>query len=427
VAVPTKQKCISKKDVDKLHLVEAVECTAMQTKDFTQKLPKPVVIEAFVNGRSVKTLLDGGSLANFMSMTLADQLGVKEEALAKPLPLQLAVHRLRSKINFSLTDDFQYQDIAGARCFDIVNLDGYNLILGTLLIFQHKVLLGLNPTRVLIRVEKPEQIEGKLVATILSVAAEVFEDELEKVRSDLKREAWDLCLDTEKAKLPPMRTVNHAIHLIDENKVSSWRPSCCPKALRPVWQEKKNAYLANGHWVISTGSNGSPMLILSKLPKLDGKACICTVVDKCEQNTNTWKLTAPLPDIDAILRNVVRHPYRSLIDGKDTYEQIRVIPEHVNHTLFTTPDGMMESLTLQQGDCNGPSTYQTLMNHLFAPYIGVFMDVYLDDIVIYSDTIEDYVEHIQIVFDVLWHEKLYLSADKMDFFAERLHISQSCN
>jgi len=69
-----------------------------------------------------------------------------------------------------------------------------------------------------------------------------------------------------------------------------------------------------------------------------------------------------------------------------------VIPEHVNCTLFTTPDGTMESLTLQQGDCNGPSTYQTLMNHLFAPYIGVFMDVYLDDIVIYSDTIEDHVK-----------------------------------
>ena len=105
-----------------------------------------------------------------------------------------------------------------------------------------------------------------------------------------------------------------------------------------------------------------------------------TVVDKQQQNANTHKLAAPLPDIEDILRNVVKHKYRSIIDGKDAYEQIRVIPEHVPRTLFTTPDGTMVSLVLQQGDVNGPTTYQTVMNHIFAPYIGVFMDVYLDDI-----------------------------------------------
>lgn len=54
----------------------------------------------------------------------------------------------------------------------------------------------------------------------------------------------------------------------------------------------------------------------------------------------------------------------------------------------------MESLTLQQGDCNGPATYQTLMNHIFTSYLGIFMDVYLDDIVIYSDSIQEHVNHI---------------------------------
>lgn len=44
-------------------------------------------------------------------------------------------------------------------------------------------------------------------------------------------------------------------------------------------------------------------------------------------------------DIEAILRNVTRHRYRSLIDGVDAFEQIRIIPEHVSRTAFTTPDG----------------------------------------------------------------------------------------
>jgi hypothetical protein len=98
------------------------------------------------------------------------------------------------------------------------------------------------------------------------------------------------------------------------------------------------------------------------------------------------------------------------------------VEEHVPRTLFNTPDGTMESLVLQQGDCNGPVTYQSLMNYIFAQYIGVFMDVYLDDIIIYSDTVEEHVKHVRLVFDVLRWEKLYLGADKMQFFERVLKI-----
>jgi hypothetical protein len=138
----------------------------------------------------------------------------------------------------------------------------------------------------------------------------------------LKAEASDLCPDTDKSELPPLRAINHTIPLIDENKIYSWRPSKCPDALKDAWRAKKQAYLANGRWRIASGTNASPMLILMKPPKADGKVRIRTVVDKREQNRNTKKLTTPLPDIEAILRSVVHHKYRSLIDGKDAYEQI---------------------------------------------------------------------------------------------------------
>ena len=104
------------------------------------------------------------------------------------------------------------------------------------------------------------------------------------------------------------------------------------------------------------------------------------VFDLRERNANTVKLTSPLPDMEGILRRVAKKAYRSALDGKDAYECIRVEPDHVPRTAMTTPDGNMVSLVLQQGDCNAVATYQTLMNHLFSPYIGVWMDVYLDDI-----------------------------------------------
>lgn len=116
------------------------------------------------------------------------------------------------------------------------------------------------------------------------------------------------------------------------------------------------------------------------------------------------------------------HPYRSLIDGKDAYERIRVVPEHVERTAFMTPNGTMVSHVMQQGDCNAGATYQNLMNHIFAEFIGKFMFVYLDDILIFSDTVEEHMRRVKIVFDVLRREKLYLSPNKMQLFAERLSI-----
>ena len=126
-------------------------------------------------------------------------------------------------------------------------------------------------------------------------------------------------------------------------------------------------------------------------------------------NKNTCKLASPLPDIETILRNVVTHPYHTLLDGKDTYEQIWVTPEDVPKTLFTIPDGTMVSHVMQIGDCNAGAMYQLLINHIFASYIGVFMDVYLDDIVIYSDTAEEHMKHIKMVIDTLHTNKFYLS------------------
>jgi hypothetical protein len=72
---------------------------------------------------------------------------------------------------------------------------------------------------------------------------------------------------------------------------------------------------------------------------------------------------------------------KSLIDGKDAHKQIHVVKEHIPQILFNTTDGTIESLVLQIGNCNGGATYQSLMNHNFGAYFGVFMEVYLDDII----------------------------------------------
>ncbi len=113
--------------------------------------------------------------------------------------------------------------------------------------------------------------------------------------------------------------------------------------------------------------------------------------------------------------------YFSLTDSSDAYEQVRVKPAHVERTAILTPDGNMLSLVMQR-DCNAPTTFQTIMNHIFSSYIGRFMDVYLDDIIIYSNTLEEHMKHIKLIIDIFRKEKFYLGESKVHFLAKELKV-----
>lgn len=141
----------------------------------------------------------------------------------------------------------------------------------------------------------------------------------------------------------------------------------------------------------------------TKLPELR------TVIDLCEHNKNTQKLTSPLPDKEGMLKHTASRPFHTALDLKNAYQQIRIIPEHVERSAVMTPDGNMVNQVVQIGDCNAPVTYQALMYYLFSAYVGCFMDIYLDDIVIYSSTLDKHIAHVKLVLDILYKEKLYLS------------------
>ena len=305
----------------------------------------------------------------------------------------------------------------------MINLQNYDLILGTPFLYQHQVLVGLNSPRVILGSRMPLVMKGPQVSVLESRATEVYEENLQKVRDQLMEEARPLCSQAGATALPPFRAINHSIPLIDGTKIYPWRPSRCPEALRPLWVEKKNTYLKSGCWEMSAARNTCLMLLL---PKPGNPPRLRVVVDLRERNKNTRKLSSPMPDMDGILRRVAGKKYRSIIDGQDAYEQIRIIPEHVPRTAVTTPDGNMVSLVVQQGDCNAPATHQVLMNYLFSEYIGVFMDVYLGDIIIYSDTLEEHVEHVKkILASILKREKLYLSEKKLKFLCNEGKSTES--
>ena len=127
--------------------------------------------------------------------------------------------------------------------------------------------------------------------------------------------------------LPPFRAINHTIPLIDKSKIYPWRPSKCPEIFRTQWAEKRDAYLRSGQWKVTSAGNTVPMLLIPK-PKTFPLQ-LWTVVDLREQNKNTHRLTSPLPDMEGMLRQAASKPFRTALDLKSTYEQIRIVPEHV--------------------------------------------------------------------------------------------------
>lgn len=217
-------------------------------------------------------------------------------------------------------------------------------------------------------------------------------------------------------QLPPFREINHKIPLMDENKKYNYHLPRCPDAFKTQLLEKIQKYKTAGWWEETNVSQAAPMLCVAKK---DGFK-LRTPIDCRKRNDNTEKDVTPFPDQEQIRMDVARGKIRSKIDMSNAYEQIRVEPSDVWKTAFATVYGTFVSHTMQIGDCNAPATFQRLMTAIFRDYIGKFVHVYLDDIFVYSDSIEQHEIHLGLVFDKLRQAQLWLEASKCQLYATKM-------
>ena len=89
-------------------------------------------------------------------------------------------------------------------------------------------------------------------------------------------------------------------------------------------------------------------------------------------------------------------------------------------TTCVTKYGSYEFLVMPFGFTNAPTMFYTLMNKIFHPYLDKFMVVYLDDIVIYSNTLKEHVEHLRKVFKILRQNELYVKKEKCSFSKKKV-------
>ena len=210
--------------------------------------------------------------------------------------------------------------------------------------------------------------------------------------------------------LPPTRDVDHKIELVSGSTPPSratYRMS--PKELDEL---KKQLQELTDHGFIQPSKSpyGAPVLFVKKK---DGSIRMC--IDYRGLNKVTIKNKYPLPRIDELLDRLNGAKYFSKIDLRSGYHQVRIAEEDVPKTAFRTRYGHFEYLVMPFGLTNAPATFMHLMQRIFQGYLDDFVIVFLDDILIFSRTMEEHEVHVRKVLDVLRQNKLYAKASKCEF------------
>ncbi|GBG68812.1 hypothetical protein CBR_g3507 [Chara braunii] len=140
-----------------------------------------------------------------------------------------------------------------------------------------------------------------------------------------------------------------------------------------------------------------------------------TCIDYHGLNCITRKNTYPLPLIDDLLDVASGCKVFSKIDLKSGYHQIEVDPADQHKTAFKTRDGLYEFTVMPLGFTNAPATFQSLMDKGFREQIGRLVVVYLDDILIFSKSMEEHIKHLEEVFTILKKTQLHLNVENSEF------------
>ncbi len=139
------------------------------------------------------------------------------------------------------------------------------------------------------------------------------------------------------------------------------------------------------------------------------------VVDYKKPNKVTKKDTLPLPRIDQTLKKLKGAKIYTSVDLKKGFWQVLMAEKDRCKTAFFTKYGTYEFLIMPFGLTNAPATFQRMINKLLEDYIGKFVEVYVDDIIIYSKNFEEYLIHLEKVFKALDKVNLKLSIEKSKF------------
>ena len=143
-------------------------------------------------------------------------------------------------------------------------------------------------------------------------------------------------------------------------------------------------------------------------------------IDYRQLNQATIHNQYPLPRIDELFYQLQGSRVYSKIDLRSGYHQLKVWENDVSKTAFRTRCGHYEFLVMPFGLTNAPAVFMDLMNRVFIPYLNKFVIVFIDDILVYSGSLKEHVEHLRTVLQILRERQLYAKFSKRKFWLDKV-------
>ncbi|KAK3236488.1 hypothetical protein CYMTET_53375 [Cymbomonas tetramitiformis] len=182
-------------------------------------------------------------------------------------------------------------------------------------------------------------------------------------------------------------------------------------------RERLDELLSKGYIRPSSSPFAAPVLMVPKPGKPEVLRMVC---DFRAINSLTVKDKYPLPDIQQLFDSMHGAKYFSSFDAVDGFWQMAMASEDVEKTAFTSPYGSYEWLVMPMGLTNSPSCYQRRMQRALGhlPFVRIF----LDDCILFSNTLEEHLSHLQQFLEVCENQGIYLKESKCQLLQTQIRF-----
>ena len=239
------------------------------------------------------------------------------------------------------------------------------------------------------------------------------EEEKSALKKVIKEHKEVLYVETD--KLTFTHKIKHNIRTVDNIPIHC-KSYKYPYVYEREVQEQIRKMLADGIVKESISPYTSPVWVVPKKSDASGKKKFRLVIDYRKLNEKTINDKYPIPEITDILDKLGKAKYFSTIDLVSGFHQIQLEENDMEKTAFSVNGGKYEFTRMPFGLKNAPATFQRVMDCILRDLIGVCCFVYMDDIIIYSSSLQEHAYNLAQVLKRLRDARLKIQLDKCEFF-----------